>query len=268
MKVYVDVILLENFVINLFLITITLQTVRIKFSFVRASLGSILGAFYTLLYFFPSLSVAVSLPVKLLIPLIMIFITLGRLNFLVLIKSTGIFLLWSILLCGFIFAFSLMNNPYDLFSAFTLKNIYLKYMLLALMIIYVFAYRTIIFIRDRKSLTDFFYEIEFSDNSKNFRVKAFLDSGNELTEPATTLPVILINKNYLEGFSGEGKGALIVPYKVINGGKGSLEGFRMNQIKLYKDDKLISTKDAVICLCKDQFSPYDDYGALLSRGVL
>ncbi|WP_164880600.1 sigma-E processing peptidase SpoIIGA [Clostridium manihotivorum] len=268
MKVYVDVILVENFIINLFLITVTFQTIRVKFSFSRAALGSIVGAFYTLLYFFPSLSLAVSLPIRVVFPLIMLYITLGKFRLSVLIKSTGIFLLWSILLCGFIFAFSLMNNPYDFSSAFKLNNIYLKYMLIAFMIIYVFAYRAIIFIRDRKIITDFFYEIEFSDNCNDYRIKAFLDSGNELTEPATTLPVILINKNYLEGFNEEGKNSFVVPYKVINGGKGSLEGFRINQVRLYKDNKLLSTKDAVICLCKDQFSPYDDYGALLSRGVL
>ncbi|GIM27902.1 sigma-E processing peptidase SpoIIGA [Clostridium polyendosporum] len=268
MEVYIDVVVFENFIINSFLLLVTIQIVRGKCNYKRIILSALLGALYTIVLFIPKLYLLTILPIKLLVAMVMVYVASSINDLIFLIKSSVIFILVSMLLCGFCFGFSMYQNNYNISESFIITSYSFKYMLLSIMIIYLLLYRIMIFIKDRKVIFDFTYEIEFTLSGECYKVKAFLDTGNELIEPATCLPVIIVEEKIIKIHELNKKSIYYVPYKAINGHSGNLKGYKVDKVNLFKDNKKLVSKDVIICLCNEKLSSSNDYGALLSRAVL
>ena len=60
MTVYIDIVILENFLINFFLLYLTLQTLKDTIIYKRIILAAFLGAIYTLFVFVPGLNILTS----------------------------------------------------------------------------------------------------------------------------------------------------------------------------------------------------------------
>ncbi len=58
-----------------------------------------------------------------------------------------------------------------------------------------------------------------------------------------------------------------IPYRVVNGKRGKLTGFRPKAVKidLGRDTEI---REAIIAFCEDKLSEFSDYHALLPRGVI
>ena len=122
MIVYLDVLLIENFLINFFLITVAMQITGYKFKYRMVGLASILGSLYTLTVFFEPLKIFTNLIFKILIVFIMVKIVLRNKNTISALKVSGVFFLVSIAFSGFCFIFAMAENPYDIQGVFTIKN--------------------------------------------------------------------------------------------------------------------------------------------------
>ena len=174
----------------------------------------------------------------------------------------------SFMFVGICFFFALTQNNYDITKAFTIERYSSKYFLFSGIIIYIFLSRLIPYIRDRISLTNLIYDLEMNIDGEIISIRGFLDTGNELREPVSTLPVIIAEKNYFSHIKLEGKSLFNIPYKVINGCNGMMLGFKVKNIKIYNKSSNILIKDAIICFCDKNLSENGDYEALLSRGIM
>nr|WP_278279571.1 sigma-E processing peptidase SpoIIGA [Clostridium sp. DMHC 10] len=106
---------------------------------------------------------------------------------------------------------------------FNFKNISYRYLIIGIMILYMLIFRIITFVKDRKDIYNLIYSVEIGvDNTKKF-VKAFLDTGNELREPVTNLPVMIIERNSLDNIVVDDRYKYYIKYKVVNGKIGNLE---------------------------------------------
>jgi len=74
MVVYIDILIIENFFVNLFLLLVTMKALRYKYG-KSIYFAAIVGAFYTVVLFLQS-SILTSLPIKLLVVLLMNLIIL------------------------------------------------------------------------------------------------------------------------------------------------------------------------------------------------
>lgn len=267
MIVYLDVLLLENFVINFFLITVTMQLVRYKFKYRMVVLASVLGSLYTLTVFFDPLKVFTNIIFKILIVFIMVKIILRNKNTISVIKVTGIFFLVSIAFSGFCFMFAMAENPYNVQGAFTIKNYSSKNLLFSFMILYLVAYRTYLYLKNRAIVDNFIYELEFYINEDKFNVRGFLDTGNELVEPVTMLPVIILEECIARNTVISDKEIFYIPYKVVSGTSNQLRGIQVENVKI-KNNKESRCIDVVIAFCNTKLSSDGDFNALLSRAVL
>lgn len=266
MVVHIDTLLLENILVNYFLLYITSQTVRIRMWFRRIILPSIIGGLYVLTIIFPKLKVFTALPFKLLMPFIMVLILFRNKSFLFNLKASAIYILYSMLLGGLCFFIEINGNGNLQIKIINLDFNYKK-LLLCVIIIYLFIDRLIIYIRDRKELMSLIYIVDIISNSKEKRVTAFLDTGNELREPATNLPVIIIEKKYVDDFKINDKDKFYIPYKVVNGQSGNLVGFKPEYIVIHNGNET-KKREAIIAICENKLSDYNDYQALLSRGII
>lgn len=262
MVVYIDLFIIENFIVNFFLLYITLQTIRVRPSMFYLVISALLGALYSLIAFYTKFNYLFFIPNKLLFAAIMIFIAIRNTKLIVFAKLFLIFIMYSMLFAGICLFIEISNTSN---TSIIINNISYKTLLFAVMLIYIFIHRIVSYIRDRKELEKLIYDVEIVTAKQVFKVKAFLDTGNELREPATNLPVMIVEANSL--LDCEIKDKLIIPYKVISGLIGKFEGFKPKYINVYCEEG-VKQREVVIAICHDMISESHEYDALLSRGIL
>ena len=268
MDVYIDLLLLENFIVNSFLMLILNQILKEKINYKRIILSGLIGGLYTIVMVIPTLKIFVSFPFKILTTFLLVYIAISKKDFWILLKGTVTFLLLSILLSGFCLMFAIYQNGFVIGEGFSINNLSFKFIILSLMIIYIILFRVIAFIKDKIILSNLIYDLVIMHDGMEVKIKAFLDTGNELTEPATCLPVILVERKYFKELIISEDNKYKIPYQAINGHKGLLDGFAPEKLYLSADDKQILNKKAIICLCDEKLSRTEEFGALLSRGIL
>jgi stage II sporulation protein GA (sporulation sigma-E factor processing peptidase) len=125
----------------------------------------------------------------------------------------------------------------------------------------------VIYIKDRKELSSLIFTVDIVNNHLEKKVLAFLDTGNELREPVTNLPVMIIEKKHFNDFYINKEDAFHIPYQVVNGSVGKMLGFKPEYIKIHYG-KEIRQREVIIALCENKLSNLNDYNALLSRGII
>lgn len=263
--VYIDILLLENIIVNYFILFITSQTVRVKLNCIFGIMSAILGSLYVFTILINKLRYFSIFPLRLLFPFIMIFIAFRQKDIIFNIKTSLIFIFYSMLIAGM--CYFIQNICATEYDCGTISNFTYKKLLLSLMIIYIFINRIIVFIRDRKEISQLIYSVDIIINKKRKRVSAFFDTGNELREPATNLPVLIVEKEVFSDIDLNQISKFYIPYKVVNGGNGQLEGFKPDYITVNFQGK-VKKMQAIVACCDYKLTNMNDYDALLSRGII
>ncbi len=266
MVVYVDILLLENFLVNLFLLTITMQTIKKKVSTERIILSSLIGTSYVLTILIPKLQLFTTTPFKIVVALMMMSIVIKYKSVLEILKATGIFVLYSILLAGMAFYLAIKDNP-SLSPSAMIYNFSYKNLILSLMIMYMIIYKLIIYVKERRVLTSYVYTTEICIDNVKTIIKAFLDTGNELREPATNLPVIIVEKEFFKDINLNTHDIYNIPYSVVSGYNGKLIGIRPDSVRINIDGD-IREESLILAFSDKKLSKHSDYNGLLPRGII
>ena len=267
MEVYVDVIIIENIIVDLFLMLVTLKLLRIKYKTKSLYFSSILGSLYTLTTFM-DFNLLNNVVIKILVAFIMIYITVEKKKLINVIKGTIVFFIVAFTLGGLIFAIVMKESTYNIEGDFIIKGISIKWIFFSVLILGIVIIRIYDSIKDMTLLDNFIYDICIKINENTLLIKGYLDTGNELREPVTNLPCILVEKEYLSRLNINSKDKFLIGCKTING-KNILSGFKGESVKIKPQDD-IEWKDveAIICECDNGLSKENNYQALLSIGVI
>lgn len=267
MIVWVDMLILENFIVNFFLLTITAQTLNVKLNIKRGILSALISALYTLTLFVKPLSFMLNAPLKIVIAFFIVLIAFGRKNILLFIKITLVFTMYTFVLAGIIVFLEYKNSSSPV-RGLMINRFSSKTLILVMMIIYLVVSRVVSYILDKLRLKTFTYTIEISTDKCTMKLKALLDTGNELKEPVSNLPVIIVEKNCLKNFDYDNYDKLYIPYKVVDGSANVLQAFKPKGIKVYKSNNECQLRNAVVAICENKLSPFGEYNALLSRDMI
>ena len=267
MIVYADIFFLENFIVNLFLLSVAMKCLKHKCSFFLLSAASCIGGIYSLVLLIPKLEFLTSLFFELLTAYLMIRIVYGKTTLINMLKVLIVFLMLTFTLSGICFLFSLKQNYYILGRIYEIKKYSVKYIMLGIMIIYVFIDRMIEHIKDKITINNYIYVMEFEIEGNKYNIRGFLDTGNELREPVTNLPCIIVEKMIFSEFNLGNKNIYNIPYNAIGYG-GEIKGIRVDNIKIKGKDLWYRQVDAIVCPCVEKLSKENEFNALLSRGVL
>lgn len=266
MVVYLDMLLLENFLVNLFLLTITMQTIKKKVPTGRLMLSSIIGTSYVLTIVIPKLQLFATTPFKIVVAVIMILIAIKDKSVIEILKAMGIFILYSILLAGMAFYLAIKDNP-SLSPSAMIYNFSYKNLILSLMITYILVYKLTVYVKERQILTSYVYNTEICIDNVKTIIKAFLDTGNELREPATNLPVIIVEKELFKDLNLKTHDIYNIPYSVVNGYNGKLIGIRPDSVKININGDM-REKNLILAFSDKKLSKHSDYNGLLPRGII
>lgn len=264
MVVFIDVIIIEQIIVNVFLLYITAQTLQIEIKMKRLLLTGFLSSLYVLTMLFPNLRLFTEIGFRLLFAAGMILISFGSKNIIFNIKAFCIFIMYTMTLAGFCIFIEFYFSGNIVMQGHMTSFSY-KYIFISLMTIYIVIQRLVTFVKDRKEFKQLVYDVEIVYGSHKILVKAFLDTGNELREPATNLPVLIVEKDIVSNIQYKEK--LFIPFKLVDGSTGYLEGFKPSyaNIRINENTKKV---DLVVAVSKTKFSTLNDYSALLSRGII
>jgi len=265
--IYLDVIILENFIVDFFLLYITCQTLKVRVNIKYTIIATIFGDIYGVLVLYPIGKYFSVIPFKMIIAFIMVAIAIKNRNLELIVKGGIIFLLYSMVLAGSCIFIALRKGEFYNISNVIINFSY-KNLMLAIIVIYIAISRIVIYIRDRKTLDKLIYTVEIKFNNSQKTIRAFLDTGNELREPVTNLPVIVVEKDMLKGIVIPEDKKMVIPYKVINKQYGKLYGFIPDKVEIRIDNDDVINIKAIIAECENKLSDVGEYNALLSRGII
>ncbi|MDO9534541.1 MAG: sigma-E processing peptidase SpoIIGA [Bacillota bacterium] len=294
---YLDLVLFLNLAVNFFLLWLTGLVAHQKSFVLRLLAGSAVGSAYLLVLFIPSLSSLFSWLGKILLPLLMIYISFRPRGFKQGIVIFMIFYLSSFALGGLILAFSLWGKyPVDFAGGiYFLPAPSLFYLILAGSFLYVLVrwLKPLLIEKLNYHLPSGELEVEISFGGRSKKLSAFLDTGNMLKEPFSGSPVAvaaypvikeLLPREICKALSGKGgmdwskletaltgiKNAsrfCLVPYHSIQDG-GLLLAFKPESFKLWQKEKHFTIKEQVIVgIQQEQYSLGAEHEVLLPLDI-
>lgn len=261
MVVYLDILIFENFIINSFLIYVTSQLMKIRIKIWALTVASLIGSLYVAAYLFNT-ELFSFLPFKLLVSFIMIFITYRGRKIKRIIYGSIILIALSMLLAGFcIFTVSSKNLNFS-WNSMSYKNI-----LLGIMLTYILLWQIIYYIGEKRRIDSLVYNVEIVSKYGSKIIKCFLDTGNNLKEPVTRIPVIIIYRNCLKEFNIDQHELVKIPYYTIGGFSSEINAFMADYIKIYGKNEIYQ-RNAFIGLSDKELSKNEEYEGLLPRGYI
>lgn len=212
MKIYIDVILLVNFIFDLILLISVNFILRRNMKIYRLILGSLFGSL-TMFVLFIKMNTIVMFLFKFITSLGMLFISFGYQDLKYFRKNIIYFYLVSMLLGGGIYflkgQFSYSNNGF----IFKDKGLEISY-LLVIVISLIIYFKYMLSFKDLKNNYSNYYKCLIYFHSKVIEVNAFLDTGNKLNDPYSNKSIILITKDKLKDIKI--RSPIYVPYNSLN----------------------------------------------------
>lgn len=230
MKIYIDLILLLNFVFDFLLLLTVSIILRRNTRINKIILGGFIGSLSTLLLFINVNSVILFL-LKLIISILMILITFGYQNIKYFLRNIFYLYMTSIVLGGFIYYLNTTFSYKQKGMIFYNNGLSINYIVLIIfspIILYIYIRQGI----NLKNTYNNYYNISFYYNDKLIEYTGFLDTGNRLLYK--NRPVILINKNDFKEKIKDEK-IIMIPYKTIEKNN-ILRGFKIEELMLNKKE--------------------------------
>ena len=199
MTVYLDVIFLENIVINYIILYVTGLISKSKIKQNKLLLGALIGAIYSIIYYLIKLKIYSSFIIKIILSIVIIYVSFKSNNYKDLLKKVLLFYLTSFVFGGAIIAIIYMADS----QSITIQNGVLvgNYTIKTILIGVIIAYFTILIafkiIKNKISKKDLICDISVRLDNKSIKTKALIDTGNMLKEPITNLPVIVMEHTLL-----------------------------------------------------------------------
>lgn len=298
--VYVDQVLLGNMVMDYVILLAASRCAQIKVPNWRLWVGAVLGGLYSLVIFVPGFELFLGVSAKILVSLLMIAVTFAPQPMKKLFTCLGFFYLVSFTLGGAVLGFSyfMQSNPVFADNVREILPILSRYfwpgMAFALVTCWLGSRLWRQTVRRRLTRDLFHVPLLIRLWGRSVKVEALLDTGNQLSDPITGDPVIVVEyevlKDLLPGpiaklFEVEDEldfngviGALsgtpwasrfrLVPFQSLGQDNGMLMGFRPDRLDVLKSECPVSLNKVVVGVYRKKLNIDSTYRALLHPDLL
>lgn len=293
MTVYIDIILLENLCMNYIILFATAYIMKIKISHIRIIASSSIGAVYSIMLYMKILPIYSSIFMKIILSVVMVYISYAPKSVKIAIKQLIIFYLISFAFGGCAFALLYFVKPQDIFikNGVYIGTYPLKIALLGGIVGFVITYIAFKIIKNKATKEEMIYKLKIKINDKTVEVNALLDTGNKLKDPITLVPVIVIEKQKLYNFlpeeilenidkiiGGDSNKLIeenikymskfrVIPYNSIGKQNGLMLGFKADEVKIIIDEEERTIKNTIIGIFNQSFNS-QTYSALISLEII
>ena len=295
MTIYIDIVLIENFIMNYIILCATSIIMKLKLSYIRIFIGSLIGAIYAVISYMSTFQVYSTLVLKIVLSIIIVYISFNPQTVKKLLKEVLIFYLTSFLFGGVAFYLLYFINPKNIISqngvlvgTYPIKIAMLGGIIGSIIIITSFK-----IVKSKVSNKDMFCNVEIKINGKKVKTKAMIDTGNLLKEPITNIPVVVVEHtllydvipkqilNNLENILGGEIHNIsedirkqyilklkIIPYSSLGKQNGMLLGIKAENILIEKDEEEIKKENIIIGIYNKSLTKKGEYRALIGIDLL
>lgn len=274
--VYVEDMFLLNFIINYFIILATAKLCALPLKRGRFAIAAALGAAYSVLTLLPALSFLATVPMKLALGVLMTLIAFGNAKHI--LRPFIAFMCVSAAFGGAVFAASMLAG------ADISQGLYINTSMRVLLLSFAACYLglTLVFKQLSRRRQREVLSVKIALGERKITVKALKDTGNELFDPLSGLPVIVVQIEALYPLLPEISGKLLggsaadflsaisenenlknrfrlVPYTSMGTEHGLLPVFRPD--KLWIEGK--EQKNLLVGVCGHRICPDDEFSAVL-----
>lgn len=187
---YIEYYIIENLLINYIIISCTSILIKQYNSNKKKWLGAFLGTIYSVAYIYPNFKLLFTLPFKIVILTFIILVSFTYKNKRDLIKTSLIFYLVNIFICGSTYFIIYFTGIDHMKISFLIICAYISCELLK----YIYKdIKTMNYIKDLKKT------IDISLLGKNCSCEALIDSGNLLKDPLGNNEVVIVKSKILRG---------------------------------------------------------------------
>lgn len=298
MYIILELLLVENFIINLLILFITKIITRTRVTKRRIVFGAAIISFYSLAFFWEYTMFLTNFYMKIIISLFLIKICFNSKSIKLYFYQLLAFHIVSFIFAGATFGFffsslniqDLMLEPIDLLGGFPVIYLVLGILSSSVFAIITFKYR------NKKTLREeFIIDTKIIYKEKSTEIKALIDTGNSLVDPFTNETVMLIEYNKIKDILPPIMWSLyekddindfrllekvlksiekeitikLIPFKSVGNNSGFLLAFKPEFIILdYKSEKGIIRKDIIIGIYQGLLSTDESYNGLLNYEIL
>ncbi len=290
--VYGDILFFVNLVMDYFLLWATGRFGQFPTNWKRLAVAALCGACYGVGIIFPGLQMIYGLGMKLFFSILLLWLAFGFLPIKQFVKAIGCFYLISFAMAGAALGASsfLKTNIYN--NGQSQQAIYLLFGMVAAVVLGHWGIRYW-----KRNWHKSSYRAQatiFADGQKS-RFPVLLDSGNELYDPTSGKPVmvveyqavkklfpaplaVLLEKNMNRDLTAVltdcpdpfwSKRLRLIPFQSLGRQHGMLLGFRPDWLSLARGGKEeLQTKDVVICLSNQQLGRGNEYQGIVNIDIM
>lgn len=211
MKVYIDLLIIVNFIFDFILLSATNYILKRSVKFYRLIAGSIIGTLSVLFLFLPLSSFTLFM-LKIVTSIFMVLTTFSyhsaeyfKKNFIYLYIS-------SIILGGIMYLLDIMLNYNNSGLVFTNNNLSLNFIVLLVLGPIIFYY----YLKEHKNYKlniQLHQQVTITINKKDYTYDAYIDTGNKLKDPYKKRNIILI---YDKKLKLKYENSILVPYNTLD----------------------------------------------------
>lgn len=284
--IYIDILISVNLFINYFTLKATSKFLYLKSSKIKMVLAALLGAVYSLYILLPYKNIFSSMIIKFLMSVTIILVAFGLQNKKTFIKCIVCFYSINFAFSGCILALWFIFRP----NGLIVNNgmVYFNISPLILITLTVLSYTLISIINKfigKQESTSLYKKIHISISKKEIVLNAKIDTGNNLKEPFSNLPVIVVNRAKINDLIPKDIQLLtaqdllnpqkiqnvstklrLIPFKTISS-EGILPAFKPDYIIIHDDNNDSIKKEVYIAICKEGILD-PKYDALINPEIL
>ena len=259
--VYIDVFLVQNVLMDLQLLLLTMLLLREKVIFLRLLAASLVGGAGAVMILLSGIGFGIAYVLLVLVlDLAMLLVCVRKP-----IKGRPAFqkLVMGIIdLYGMVFAYGKLMECAGRLVGERLAQILVTGVIIGI-VIFILAYRSLMEPRH-------IYEVTLTEEGENVICRALFDTGNLLTDPISGKPVSVVEetalmKGWLEKYPQKYK---IIPYQSVGREHGVLEGIVVDELVIKKEQEQVVKKGAVVAFYKGKLSKNGDFQMILNHSLM
>lgn len=283
MVYYVEYVFAENFIIDFILLYVTGKLIKRNIIYKRLVIASLLGALYVILTAYVGKDFMTYFIVKFSISVLMIMIAFD---------TKGVLLNIRVILCFYITSLTMVGVITALYYV-TYDRLTVNAIVISLFIGYLALHFFFKETKQRIDKSNFMRTLVINFGEKTKSIRAFIDTGNELSDPITGKPVIVVNIESIKGLLNEelynnilkfyedketnlekifnesnNSNLRLIRYHTISSKGDTMICMKPDAIVVKGNDESFLAADALIGLYPKKISRNDDYDALLFNKIL
>ncbi|WP_273839785.1 sigma-E processing peptidase SpoIIGA [Halalkalibacter alkalisediminis] len=286
MTLYIDVIWLLNLCIDYLLIALTALVLKRRFQHIRMILAALFASLIVFLMFSPVASLFYEPWMKFLYSAVIVYIAFGYKRFRYFIQGLLMFYFVAFMTGGGLFALhffwqtevAILDGIAHVNSGYFGSGISWVFVVIGFPLIWFFSKHRFETIEVKQVQYDQLVDVEMTISGYTFTARGLIDSGNQLSDPLTKKPVMIIEAQLLysyfnkeavdhimsfheqpeveEGFDERLlERASIIPYRVIGQSSPFITGLKPDQVIIYYQNQQFVTKNVLLGLHDKELSP-------------